>query len=158
MEDFAKQSAEYAKHLNEKVAPQDRGSLERIVLAGQKVMFSEKTHKYMLEMLDKPGDTAGKLAYGIVELMGLLLQQSKGNMPPQLIIPAGSLLLLKACEFVARTGGEMDMDIYTEGLKLMIAGLRKQIENPEKNVQSEPGAMPQPPQQTAPQGLIGQGA
>src|SRR5512139_436096 len=103
MEDFTKQSAEYEKHLNDKVAPEDRESLARIVLAGQKVMFSEQTHKYMVEMLDKPGDMSGKLAYGIVELMGLLVEQSKGKIPPQLIIPAGSLLLLKACEFIART-------------------------------------------------------
>ena len=164
MEDFAAQAAEYEKHLNEKIDPKDRESLGRIVLAGQKVMFSEKTHKYMLEMLDKPGDTSGKLAYGIVELMGLMLQQSKGNMPPQLIIPGASMLLLKACEFVARTGGEMNMDIYAEAVKLMIAGLRKQIEGAGQQQQpQQQGAIQQQaqapqPEQQATQGLIGQGA
>ena len=151
MKDFSEQAALYVSSLMEKVSPKDRGSLERIVAAGEKVMFSKDTHQYMVDMLDQEGDLADKLGHGAVQLIKLLMQQSNGTMPPVLVIPAASLLLLKACEFVEKTDGGMTMEIFSAALKLMIAGIREEV----SKVQSQPQEPQQSPQsQAQPQGLI----
>lgn len=162
---FAAQGEEYIKHLLEKIDPKDRDSLDRIVIAGQKVMFSKETHKYMLSMLDSQGEMSDKLGIGIVELLGLLFQQSKGNLPPHLAIPAGSILLVKACEYVEKTGGEMNIDIFSDAMTMMVTGIKKYAQEMESQGQQPQGAPPaqgaqQPPAQGAAQapaqGLLSQ--
>ena len=158
MESFSQQVQGYLEHLNEKIAPEDKGTLDRIAINGQKIMFSKSTHKYMLAMLDKEGEMADKLGYGIVELLGMLFMQSKGALPGRLLIPAGAILLAKACEFVDRTEGGMSMDIFADALELVDAGIKKQATDAEGK-QGQQGNPGQPPAQpSAPQGLIGQGA
>jgi hypothetical protein len=92
------------KNISAKLDPAKQNALERIVLAGMKVMFSPQTHQMMLQELDGPGDIVTKLAEGIAKLMGLLFQQSKGSMPGDLLIPAGGILMAKACEFLNLSG------------------------------------------------------
>lgn len=119
-------------------------------------MFSEQTHKYMQQMLEKEGDMAGKLGYGIVELMGLLLQQSKGNIPAQILAPAATILLVKACEFTEQQGEEMNMDIFSDALEITIAGLKKNIDGMSQWKQPpEPAQPEQPMQAEQPTGLVG---
>lgn len=142
---FATQGEEYIKHLLEKIDPKDRESLDRIVIAGQKVMFSKETHKYMLDMLNAQGDMADKLGIGIVELLGLLFQQSKGGIPPHLAIPAGSILLVKACEYVEKTGGEINSDIFADANQMMVTGIKKYAQE----MEAEQGQQPQSPQNAA---------
>ena len=52
--------------------PKEAAQLDRIVLAGRKVMFAKQSHKMFLEQLDGPGDIAQKLGQGVAGLMGLL--------------------------------------------------------------------------------------
>lgn len=151
---FSEESAGFIKSIYEKIDPKDEQSLNRTVRAGAEMMFSAKTHKYMQQILDKEGDMAGKLGYGIVELMGLLFKQSKGNIPPQIIAPAAAILLVKACEFVEKKGEEMNMDIFGDALEMLMAGLKKNIdEMGKKPAGQQAPAQPTPPAPAA-QGLI----
>lgn len=154
MSDFTKKGEQYLKHLKEKIDPKDIGSFERIVAAGQKVMFSEKTHQYMLGFIEKDGDLGENIGVGVVELLGLLMSESKGNLPPQLLIPAGSVFAMKACEFAERTGEKVTMETFTTAVKIMIAGLKRNLDK---------GGDPQPQQPSAPAipapgGMLAQGA
>ena len=95
-------------HLQPPQVPQ----LQRIVVAGMKVMFDPKTHKMMLEELHKPGELSMRLGQSIAGLMGILLKESNNSLPPQLIIPAGVVLLAHAADFVAKTGTDIsDKDV-----------------------------------------------
>lgn len=154
MDDFSKKADSIEKEIYKKISPADKGALERVVLAGQKFMFSEKTHKYMAEILDKPGELADKLALGIVDLMTILMAQSKGQMPPQVILPAVTILLARAGEFIEKTDGSMDTKIFGEALKLAVAGIKSKTEQPQ-----QPQTPREAPAQSAPSGgLINQGA
>jgi len=164
MENFSEEGKKYIGYLEEKIAPEDKESLRRIIIAGKKIMFSKQTHKYMIQMLEKQGDLSEKLGVGMVELMGLVFQHSQGNLKLQLLVPAGSILLVSAGEYVDKTQGGMTMDIFSEANKIMSAGIKKQVEDGVARQGSQPGgAQPtQPnqmqPQSTPPAGLIaGQG-
>lgn len=148
-QNFTQQSEEFLKQLNAKIEPQDKGSLDRIVLAGQKIMFAKETHKYMLQMLETEGDIADKLGFGIVQLLGILAQQSKGKIPGKLLIPAGTILLLKVCEFIDRTGGEMSMKIFSDAIKVMTAGIYKQAQTAKGKLPPPVNNRPQAAQQQA---------
>jgi len=149
---FTQTAEKFIAEIYAKSKPEDVQSLKKIVAAGMKVMFSKETHQYMTEMLDKEGEISGKLGYGIGELMGVLFQESKGRIPGQLIMPAAAILLVNACEFIERTGEEMNMDIFSEALQILTAGLKQNLEALGSK-QGQPGQQGQPPgQQGMPQG------
>lgn len=87
-----------------KVTPQQQRQLLRIVAAGMKIMFDEKTHHLMLEAIDQPGPIEQRLANGILGLIGILWRESKGSIPPELIIPAAMVLLAEAADFLNKGG------------------------------------------------------
>lgn len=153
VKDFQGQISIFEKNVYDKIDPKDKGALQRVVVAGQKVMFSKETHQYMLEALDKEGQVADKLAIGIVQLMKMLFAQSKGTMPPQIIIPAASILLVKAAEFVDKTEGGMTIEVFGDALKLAVVGIREEFSKAGK--QGQPSQSPEA-SQPAPQGLINQ--
>ena len=151
---FSAQGEKFIQTITEKVEPKDRESLDRVVLAGQKFMFSKETHGYMQQILDAEGDMSEKLGMGIVQLMAVLMQQSKGNMPPQIIMPAAAILLAKACEYIERTGGEMNTEIFGNAMKIMAVGLHKMMSKSMGQVQEgqpQAGATPEQPAPSAQQ-------
>lgn len=94
------------------LTPQQSVQLDRIVLAGKKVMFSEKSHRLMLEQLDGPGPIAQKIGQGVAGLVALLRQESRGSLPPELLIPAGMILCAVVAQFLRDAGQDVsDQDI-----------------------------------------------
>ena len=88
---------------NIKMPPELQEAYERVVIAGMKVMFSKESHKLMLDELQKEGPVGQKLGMGIAGLMLLLVKESNGTIPPEVIIPAGINLLTRAADFVRKT-------------------------------------------------------
>lgn len=131
---------------------------QRIVLAGMKVMFDKSTHKLMLEELDGPGTMGEKLGKGIAGLMILLVQQSNGTLPPQLIIPAALELLAHAADFLKKSGQQVSNEDFGEASQVAISEIMRQFNlDPDKvaaigsrGVESQGQQAPQTPQ--APQG------
>ncbi len=92
--------------------PQQRAQLERIVLAGMKVMFDAKTHAMAMDALQGPGLLSDRLGKAVAGLLGLLMRESSNSLPPNLLIPAGMVLVVKAAEFLRQTGQDVtDQDI-----------------------------------------------
>lgn len=143
---FLADGEQYIQGVYAKIPPQDKGTVERVVAAGGKVMFSESTHKYMLEIINDKGDMATNLGAGIVQLMLLLLQQTKGNIPLNALTPAASILLIQAMEYVEKTQGGMSMEIFSDALKITIAGLMKKV----KEITGDQTGQPDAAQPTAP--------
>ena len=139
---FLAEGEQIIQDIYSKVPPQDKATVERVVKAGGTIMFSQQTHKYMQEILNTEGDIAPKLGIGIVQLMLLLNQQTKGKIPLNAWTPAASILLVNAMEFVDKTEGGMTFEIYDQALKIMIAGLSKKVK--ELTGQGE-GTQPGPP-------------
>jgi hypothetical protein len=88
---------------NIKMPPELQEAYERVVIAGMKVMFSKESHKLMLDELQKEGPMGQKLGTGIAGLMLLLVKESNGTLPPEVIIPAGINLLTRAADFIRKS-------------------------------------------------------
>ena len=97
--------------------------LDRIVLAGKRVMFDQRSHKLFLEQLDGPGTTAQKMGQGVAGLMGLLWQESKQSLPPQLLIPAGMVLVAVAADFLKKGGMDVSDQDIAGGIEALVTAL-----------------------------------
>lgn len=84
------------------LTPKQQTQLERIVAAGMKVMFSEKTRGIVRQELQKSKDIASVLGESVAGLMGILLKQSNNALPLDLLIPAGLVLLAHAAEMTEK--------------------------------------------------------
>ena len=107
---------------NIKMPPELQEAYDRVVIAGMKVMFSEESHKMLLQFMEGEGTPPEKLGKGIAGLMLILFKESNETIPPQVIIPAAVQLLMRAADFAKKSGME---DITNEdiagGIELMIA-------------------------------------
>jgi len=107
---------------NIKMPPELQEAYDRVVIAGMKIMFSEESHKMMLQFMDEEGPADEKLGKGIAGLMLILFKESNETIPPQVIIPAAVQLLMRAAEFAKQSGmGEISNKDIAGGIELMIA-------------------------------------
>lgn len=111
-----------------KLPPELQQAYERVVVAGMKMMFSKETNKYMLKQLESEGSMAEKLGTGIAELMIALFLQSNKTMPPQVIIPAGTELLVQAADFINKSGlAEVTNRDVGDGIQVMMSLIFRQF-------------------------------
>lgn len=82
--------------------PQElQGAYQRVVVAGGKFMFDERTHELALKQFkESKGDIGNRLGVAIAGLLVMLWQQSNKTIPPQVILPAAMDLLGQAAQFV----------------------------------------------------------
>lgn len=111
-----------------KLPPELQNAYERVVVAGMKMMFSKETSKYMLQQLESPGSMAEKLGNGVAELMIALFMQSNKTMPPQVIIPAGTELVVQAADFIKKSGlAEVTNRDIGDGVQIMMSQVFRQF-------------------------------
>jgi hypothetical protein len=111
-----------------KLPPELQNAYERVVVAGMKMMFSKETSKYMLQQLEAPGPMAEKLGNGVAELMIALFMQSNKTMPPQVIIPAGTELVVQAADFIKKSGlAEVTNRDIGDGVQIMMSQVFRQF-------------------------------
>lgn len=133
---------------NMKLPPQLQVPMQKVVLAGMKVMFDPKTHQLMLDELNRPAPLDQNLADGIVGLMVILFKQSNQTMPPQVVIPAGIDLLMQAVDFIEKSGiKQIDNAIIGSATTKFIQGILAKFGlDPNKvfsNIQQAGASMPQ---------------
>lgn len=154
-----------------------RVAVQRVVLAGMKVMFSPETHQLMLKSIQSDTDPAHAVGMGVTQLVTLLFKQSKNTIPLPALIPAAVLLCCEALDFMEKANMvKVTPVIMANASQTVTAYLfQKMGYTPDKiaqivkagNGQQAGGAQPAPPQpaaapaQPAPQGqpsggLIGQ--
>ena len=110
------------KEIEAKVPPDKRDGFLRTVIAGEKIMFDEKTHANM-ELVKNPEarkDPVRTIAQGIAGLMWLMFMQSKQKMPYEVMIFAGTVLMCKAIDFAERgLKIPFDNDMIAQTTKLL---------------------------------------
>lgn len=102
------------------LSPQQQDQLQRIVVAGLRVMFDAKTHKLMLKQLDGPDPLPHKVGTGVAGLVALLLRESNNTIPPNLLIPAGLVLVAYACQWVSQSGQPMSPQDVGMAMRTMV--------------------------------------
>tara|TARA_R110000796_G_scaffold32054_1_gene84318 strand:+ start:1658 stop:2206 length:549 start_codon:yes stop_codon:yes gene_type:complete len=88
---------------NTKMPPKLQNAYDRVVLAGMKIMFSEKTNELVMKQMQGDGPVSERLGIAIAGLMATLFKESNQTMPPAVVIPAGVYLLAQAAEFLKKS-------------------------------------------------------
>jgi hypothetical protein len=109
---------------NLQLPPELQDAYDRVVAAGMKVLFSKETHQYMLDQIQAPGQAAEKLGQGIAKVVVFLFNESNGTLPQDVIVPAALLLLLKAADFINKSGkGEISDEEIGQAVEVLISSL-----------------------------------
>lgn len=78
------------------INPKAREAIQRVAIAGQKIMFDKKAHK---PLFDEISQNEGG---GIAHLMLMLFDKSNKSIPKGALLPAGAIMLAKAFEFTEK--------------------------------------------------------
>lgn len=125
------------------VTKQKTFQVQKIVLAAQKVMYSEKTGSEFLKMLQ--GDDVVKIAANAAtNIMLILIGESKMQINAELIIPAGVIVIGDILDFIEKAKGTPHTEVQVEDaieafIRQMMASMGAQEQGA-----PEQGAMQQP--------------
>ena len=127
------QAIEAKMHLT----PQQSQQLQRIVVAGKKVMYSPQTHHLMQQQMAAPGPIAQKLGQSIAGLLGILMKESQNSIPPKLLIPAGMVLVADAADFLNKSGSPVAPADIGSAIEIMMRAILGQAKvDPDKMAQA----------------------
>jgi hypothetical protein len=108
----------------EKVPADLQSAFQRIVAAGEKVMYSQQTRHMLANQVKQGGEMTELIGEGVAKLFAILYKQSKGTMPMKAAIPAAQVLVCEALDFMEKAGQiEVSNDVIAETTKAMIAYL-----------------------------------
>ena len=119
-------------------------SVQKIVLAAKKVLYSEEMQGRMLKHLD-PETPEKSAAEAALVVMGLLAHKSGGKMNPQSFVPAGLIVVADILDYMAKA---FEVEITEEMTEAAIIQFTQGVLGLSENA---PGEEPAPPQATQPQ-------
>ena len=132
----------------------DMADFEKVVLAGMRLMYNEKTFAIFqrgLTRTDRP--VPQRLAAESAGLVKMLYDKSNGTMPKQIIAPAAAMLLMEMGKFMTEAGIEqVTSEQVKEGTALLMNSLKAMFGGQGKAEQPAP----QQAAAQAPGGLIQQ--
>ena len=164
--DFTIDSDQIESAIKEQLDNDQKTALNRILEAGNQLLFSKNTHYEVMEGLTDNDDTqlADELGKGGISLAMLLFEKSGGTMPQELIIPAGVILLARVSEFLKQTGHKINDEIFNDAVMMFQSGLSQSVDpeygNKIKQAMVDGDSIPQQPQPEPampqqPAGLLG---
>jgi hypothetical protein len=114
--------------VRDSVPPQFRVAVQKIYLAGMKLMYSPETHQIMLQQLQGSNFPAQSVARGIAALMTIMYRQSKGQMPIPAAAPAAILLACEALDFLEQTQHlQVTADLVSDTVQQLVAILLQKM-------------------------------
>lgn len=107
------------------IPDQLKSAYEKIVAAGMTVMFSKESNKAAVDSIMKgEGPLAQRLGMGIAGLLGMMVKESNGTVPPQVLIPAGVELLVQAADFLRKSGmAEINNKVIGDAMDVMVTAV-----------------------------------
>lgn len=106
--------------------PQEfKQAYEKVLAAGMQVMFSKESNKDAVNAIMRGnGPLAKRLGESIAGLLGMMVKQSNGTIPPQVLIPAGVTLLIEAADFLRKTGmAEINNQVIGDAMDAMVTAI-----------------------------------
>jgi hypothetical protein len=120
--------ANVQQKVRDSLPPQFRVAVQKIVLAGTKIMYDPQTHHLMVQAIQSDNDPAHAVGMGVTQLMTLMYQQSKGSMPPPAIIPAAILLVCEALDFCEQAKlFPVDENVISNAVQTTVAYLMQKM-------------------------------
>lgn len=128
-------------------------SVQRVVLAAQKIMYSKQTHGFFMKQLDAFEDPREKAGMGALALIGILMKESGGKVDPRTVVPVGVILVADILDFIGKTTGQdfteddnkQAMVIFLQKITQLVGGGGQQ--QPMQQQPMNQGGMQQPMQQ-----------
>ncbi len=145
--------AQMQEALASKVPPNLKQAYDKIVLAGKKVMYAEKSAEMVRKELDRDKPIDQKLAHAAAGLIVTLEKQSKGTMPQDAALLAGACLLLEMVDLVL----QIDMPVTEQDVRdaldtFVTLNMMKHGAN-EQQIMGALGVQGAAPEQAPPEGV-----
>ncbi len=134
-------------------------AVQRVVMAGMKLMYDPKVFPMFSEALEKNPSPQG-IARQAAGLMKILMDKSQGTIPQRVVIPSAMALLFEMTGFMVQAGMPKPSDADMQEAAKTLIGLLIQVFGGQGGGQPPAGMAPgaeQPPAQppAAQPGLIG---
>ena len=104
-----------------KLPPALQGPYAKIVMAGQKIMFSAQMAPQIQALLATQDPIGKKIGDGVAALLGALVDQSHHTLPPQLVIPAGIEFCTDFADLLRQSGMQVSDQDVSVGMETFIA-------------------------------------
>jgi len=120
-----------------------KDTVDRIVAAGMKIMYSPKMADERKKAIEGPEPVAKKLSDTAAGLTLMLDRQSKGGLPPQAVFPAGLELMGDAADFMVQAGVPVTQEDYNDAARMLFTIMgQKMGGTPEQIMQIAQQAVP----------------
>jgi hypothetical protein len=88
----------------QRVPKEQQDILQRIILAGKKVLYDQTTNSEVEKRIQDSPTPAEAAGSGAVELLGVLAHESRGTLPQALIGPSAAVLMTEILDYLKQTG------------------------------------------------------
>lgn len=100
-----------------------RQSFEKIVEAGKRVMYGPETREEVMSFLGQDAPLEEKLGTGIANLVILLDNKANGNLPKDVLIPVGTVLLFDLIGVMEESGEDITPQVMSSAYQHMFYGI-----------------------------------
>ena len=107
--------------------PELMDTVERIVAAGVKMMFSPELREELLQAVQAQAPVDQKLADSVVGLTLVLDKQSNGGIPVAALFPAGIALLSEAAKVLEAAGQQVTQEDFNDAALRMFVVMGKKL-------------------------------
>lgn len=90
--------------VEQKVPAEQKDALQRILLAGQRILYDKQTNTEVEKRIQESKTPAEAAGGGALELLGILAHESRGTLPPKLIGPSAIILMTEILDYLKQTG------------------------------------------------------
>lgn len=138
---------------------------QRVIVAGQKIMYDDQAQSMAMAEMKKEGDPAFHLGKVIAALIMMMWQKSNGTLPPEIIPYAILYLMAEATDFLNQAGTQITKEQVGDATEYALAIIMRKFKIDQATAQKlasqiQAGGQPQGQQTAAaPQtGLMDMGA
>lgn len=130
-------------------------SIEKVVEAGKKILYSPKTRDLVLQELQSDGDIEDIIGSGVAKLTGMVYAEYKKTLPMEVLMPVNMLLMLEVMDFLEQGGKlEVNNDTLAQTTQATASAMLQLLGiTPEKLQEYTQQAQSAAPQES--QGLVG---
>jgi hypothetical protein len=123
----------------------EQESYEKLVVAGMKLLYDDKTHKKVVDMLRQGADTPPKTLSNVSMMVFSEIDKASGGTVPEMVIAQGVDALLEEVATIAQESGAFPVDeqVATQAREEMMLALGEQFGADDTDVQELMGSYSQ---------------
>lgn len=134
------------QHIREGVSKENQPALDKVIDAGMKLIFGKETHDKLFSQI-RPEDQIpieDELGTAATNMMLIMYQKSGNSIPGEVIVPAGTILLARATDFINESGAaQVTHEQFGEALNIFVDMIQAKLD-PEYAKKMEGGQTEQP--------------